>query len=114
MKSLISYLYEFRPKLLTEAKKETNKLFFSMGTSNSIDNALQINVNHLKRKFPSFKSLTQLRESRMSIWVKKYGIRKAQYLSGIRYASSMLRYKTTDIEKLKLKLKIVHPMERLL
>lgn len=37
IKNLMDYLYEFRPKLLTEAKKETNKLFFSMGTSNSID-----------------------------------------------------------------------------
>lgn len=31
MKSLMSYLYEFRPKLLTEAKKEINKLFFFYG-----------------------------------------------------------------------------------
>jgi hypothetical protein len=47
------------------------------------------------------------------VWVKEHGVRKAQYLSGIKYVSSMLRYKTTDIEKLKTKLAIVHPLERM-
>jgi len=70
-------------------------------------------TKELKREYPIFKTITQLRESRMSLWVKEYGIRKAQYLSGIKYTSSMLRYKTADVEQLKKKLAIVHPMERL-
>ena len=84
-----------------------------MGTGNCITNALYRMMKDLKLEFPSLKTVTQIKESRMSIWVQQYGIRKAQYLSGIKYTSSMLRYKTTDIEKLKQKLAIVHPMERL-
>ena len=113
MTHLMAYIYEYRPRLLTEASKETNRLFFSMGKGNSLTNALQIKTNELKTFYPSFKTLTQIKESRMAVWVKQYGVRKAQYLSGIKYTSSMLRYKTTDIEKLKTKLAIVHPMERL-
>jgi site-specific recombinase XerD len=121
MTHLMSYIYEFRPRLLIEiqnpkygkAHTETNYLFFSMGSGQFINNALQKKLRELKILSPSFVSLTQIKESRMSIWVKQNGIRKAQYLSGIKYASSMLRYKTSDIEKLKSKLAITHPMERL-
>jgi len=110
---LMEYLYEIRPRLLNEANKTTNRLFFSMGKGNSLTNAINLMTKELKKEYPIFKTITQLRESRMAIWVKEYGIRKAQYLSGIKYTSSMLRYKTTDIEQLKKKLAIAHPMERL-
>lgn len=109
----MEYLYEIRPRLLNEANKTTNRLFFSMGKGNSLTNAINLMTKELKKEYPIFKTITQLRESRMAIWVKEHGIRKAQYLSGIKYTSSMLRYKTTDIEQLKKKLAIAHPMERL-
>lgn len=111
---LSTYLYEVRPRLQIEAnKKETDRLFFSMGEGKSVQNGLQIQLNQLKREHSEFRSLTQIKESRMMIWVKQHGIRKAQYLSGIKYTSSMLRYKTNDVDRLKQKLAIVHPMERL-
>lgn len=113
VKHLMDYVFEYRPLLLKEAHKETNKLFFSMGTGNTLGSALQRKLSELKHNYKYFKSITQIKESRMSLWVKQHGVRKAQYLSGIRYASSMLRYKTTDMEKLKRKLSIVHPMEKL-
>lgn len=110
---LMQYLYEIRPRLLIEANKSTDRLFFSMGKGNNLTNAIHLMVKELKRDHPILKTITQLRESRMVIWVKEYGIRKAQYLSGIKYTSSMLRYKTADVEQLKKKLAIAHPMERL-
>mgnify|MGYP001048733674 CR=1 FL=1 len=84
-----------------------------MGTAKFVNNAIQRKLNELKKIYPSFESLTQLKESRIRVWVQKHGIRKAQYLSGVKYTSSMLRYKTSDIDKLQPKLMIVHPMERL-
>ena len=75
-------------------------------------NSLQRKVNEMKKVFSQFRDLRQIKESRMAIWTKEYGVRKAQYLTGIKYASSMLRYKTADLEKLKHKLSIVHPMEK--
>jgi len=112
MVHLMSYIYEVRPKLLLETQKQTNKLFFSMGKGNTINNAFQLRLKKMKIAYTVFKSPTQIRESLMAIWIKQYGVRKAQYLSGIKYTSSMLRYKTTDIEKLKHKLSIIHPLER--
>lgn len=47
----------------------------------------------------------------MSLWLKQCGVQKAQYVSGIRYASSTLRYWTIDVAKLEQKFTIVHPME---
>ena len=113
MGHLMSYIYEYRPKLKELANKETEKLFFTMGKGRCFNNALSIKTQELKREFSTFKSLTQIKESRMSIWVKEHGIRKAQYLSGIKYASSMMRYKQSDVEALRKKLAIIHPMERL-
>lgn len=113
MGQLLSYLYEYRPKLLEEAEKQTDRLFFSMGKGNRIDNVMHRMSKQIKQQYPSFRNLSQLKESRMRIWVKEYGIRKAQYLSGIRYASSMLRYQERDVASMKRKLAIIHPMERL-
>jgi integrase/recombinase XerD len=111
MPHVLEYLYEYRPKLLQEANKKTEKLFFSMGQGLTINSALQRKLRSLKREYPLFKSIKQIKESRMTLWVKQYGIRQAQYLSGIRYASSMLRYKQEDFERLGRKLQIGHPME---
>ena len=113
MKQLLEYLYEVRNILLRERNKQTNYLFFSLGKGTKLDNVLQNSMNELKKKNRYFKSLSQLRESRISLWLKEHGVRKAQYLSGMKNASSMMRYVTHDIEKLRQKLAIIHPMERL-
>ncbi|HAD96133.1 MAG TPA: hypothetical protein DCG19_01945 [Cryomorphaceae bacterium] len=113
MKDLLAYVYDYRPLLLKEAQKNTTRLFFSMGTGNAMNNAIQRKMDTLRHWHPALRSLAQLRESRISLWVQAYGLRKAQYLSGIKYTSSMLRYKTQDIEQLKRKLAVVHPMERM-
>lgn len=105
-------MYEYRKALLNVAHKKTDKLFFSMGQGEQVQNSLQRKINEMKKTFSQFRDLKQIKESRMSIWTKEFGIRKAQYLTGIKYASSMLRYKTVDLEKLKYKLSIVHPMEK--
>ncbi len=114
MKDLLAYVYDYRPVLLRESLKEnTSRLFFSMGKGNRLNNSIQRKMQNLKRWHPALLTLIQIRESRMSLWVKEHGIRKAQYFAGIKYTSSMLRYKTQDIEQLKKKLAVVHPMERL-
>ena len=113
MKHLLEYIYEVRDILLREKNKETNLLFFSLGTGKSINNVLSSSVKELKQKNKYFKSLTQLRESRISLWLKEFGVRKTQYLSGMKNASSLMRYVTHDIEKLRQKLCIVHPLERI-
>jgi integrase/recombinase XerD len=113
MECLLDYIYDIREKLLQEKKKETNRLFFSLGTGTKMDNVLQHSLQILRTKNKYFKSFTQLRESRISLWITENGIRKTQYLSGMKYASSLERYQTKDIEQLRQKLSIAHPMERI-
>ncbi len=38
----------------------------------------------------------------------------AQYFSGIKYATSLDRYKRTNIDHLKSKINIIHPLDNLL
>ena len=54
--------------------------------------------------------LSQLRQSRVSIWVKKYGLRKAQYLGGFRNVNSVEYYQTEDLENLQEQVRMYHPL----
>jgi len=42
-------------------------------------------------------TLSQLRQSRIAIWVKEEGIRKGQYLSGFRNVSHAERYRKASL-----------------
>jgi len=59
----------------------------------------------------NYQSLRQLRQSRISIWIKQYGIRQAQYLSGRRKAHTIERYRKLDLEDLSDKIQKFHPLQ---
>lgn len=109
---LSQYIYEIRPKLLKEYRIETNKLFFSCGSGSGLNNALAKHMMRLKREFHYFTDFKQLKQSRVAIWVKEYGLRQAQYLGGYRYVTSVQRYDFKSVDDLKMKLEYNHPMER--
>lgn len=109
---LMTYLYEARPKLLEESGKQSELLFFSTGKGNSLQSAITGVQKRLKQTHTGATCLSYLRQSRVSQWVKELGIRKAQYFSGMKYASSLLRYQVKDTDSLKRALQVVHPMER--
>ncbi len=113
---LEQYVHLTRPQLLKESGKNTNLLFFTQSNSmaNGLHNAISILTTALKHDFPYFSSLTQLRSSRISIWVRNNDLRLAQYFSGIKYASSLGRYKRTNIDSLKRKINTIHPLDNLL
>lgn len=113
LQDLKEYVFEIRPQLLKESNKNTNKLFFSQGSGERLNNVVSIILKELKANFSFFDSLMQLQQSRISIWVKEYGLRETQYLCGFRFVSSVERYVTKDTEALRNKLRIVHPMEQL-
>jgi len=54
--------------------------------------------------------ISQLRQSRITIWVKEEGLRKAQYLAGFRRVSSAERYRKADLSDLKNQIKTHHPL----
>jgi len=55
--------------------------------------------------------LSQLRQSRITIWIRKYGLRKAQYMAGFRRVLSIERYQDPNLENLKAQVKTYHPFK---
>ena len=97
---LSNYVYDIRPRLLKEFRRETNRLFFSKGTSTNLNGALGRMITRLKLEFGYVKDFKQLKQSRVTIWVKELGQRQAQYLGGYKYVSSLERYDTNALEDL--------------
>jgi integrase len=52
----------------------------------------------------------QFRDSRISIWLKQYNLRQTQYYAGIKYLSSLERYRKNNVDSLMLKAQAFHPM----
>lgn len=56
--------------------------------------------------------LNQLRQSRIAVWVEQYGLRKAQYLSGLRRIQSVERYRRAELEDLQRQVGLHHPLRK--
>ena len=52
-----------------------------------------------------------LRQSRIVLWIKQYGLRKAQYLGGFRAINGVERYQQEDITDLQDYIKAHHPLK---
>ena len=53
-----------------------------------------------------------LRQSRIAIWLKQHGIRKAQYMAGYRAINSIENFKINDITDLQDQIKLYHPLNK--
>ncbi len=53
-----------------------------------------------------------LRQSRIAIWLKQHGIRKAQYMAGYKAINSIERFKINDISDLQDQIKLYHPLNK--
>jgi site-specific recombinase XerD len=75
-----------------------------------VNDLLAAIIKHLKKL--GFRGITikRLRESRIVSWLREYNIRRVQYMSGLKYLSSLQRYKNQDIEGLKEKVMEFHPL----
>ena len=51
-----------------------------------------------------------LRQSRIALWLKQHGIRKAQYLAGYKAINSIETYKINDVADLQKHIKKYHPL----
>lgn len=107
------FIRETRPQLI---RGESNKLFAPQADNYSL---LHWQFKQLSRKMKAhakdyldikIHKLSQLRQSRIAIWVKEEGLRKAQYLSGFRNVSSAERYQKASLEDLKEQVNIYHPL----
>jgi len=107
-------IYPFMNYLSEHRGKESSKLF-----SPNADNHHRISdqfkgLNTQVRELNTdleVKKLLQLRQSRIAIWVKEYGLRKTQYLSGYRSINQIEKYKDEKPYDLKEELLKYHPMK---
>lgn len=112
-RELKQYLNEIRPELMERYNKTTSRLFFSTRDGKGLTDVHNQMLKLYKTLFPELVSFQQLRYSNISMWVQQHGLRKAQYMAGLKNVTSLLRFQLKDKEKLKRKLNVVHPMERL-
>jgi len=58
----------------------------------------------------TFKSFKQIRASKITHWIKQYGLRKAQYLAGHKHITSTERFLDNNIETLQNDFNNFHPL----
>jgi integrase/recombinase XerD len=71
---------------------------------------LQKMMKTLRKLYPKFTELLQLRSSVITYWIQTEGLRKAQYKAGHRYISSTEEYLAGDLESLKEDINRFHPL----
>jgi len=67
-------------------------------------------IRRLKRNFPPLRNASQLRQSRIRVWLEEYDLREVQYRAGHRYISSTERYGMPGLKDLKQELDKYHPL----
>lgn len=108
------YIREVRPQL---ASPESDKLFAPQADDYSLLHwqfkQLSVKVKTHAKDYLDIQihKLGQLRQSRVAIWVKEEGLRKAQYLAGFRKVSSAERKRKASLEDLKKQVNIYHLLQ---
>ena len=106
---MMEYIMQIRPQLLSEAKKQSEQLIISSGSSDQISNTIAKVTKQLKRLNPTITTLKQIRTSVITHWLKKYNLREVQYRAGHRYISSTEAYQVNDMDGMKAAINIYHP-----
>ena len=60
---------------------------------------------------PPVTGLRQLRQSRIGVWIEREGLRRAQYLSGLRTVEQVERYRRSRFEDLREAVGVYHPLQ---
>lgn len=108
---LQKYIYQVRPVImaLKGENSSCDSLFISSGDGSRLDNSLTRLMKTLSKLNPNVKSPKQIRASVITYWLKRYGIRQVQYMTGHKYVSSTERYRTDLLETLQIKIDEIHP-----
>ena len=104
------YLIEARPALLRRTGKTTRALFFAVGSSHRLHNALARLMRRLRQEHECFTGAKQLRSSRIVLWLKEHDLRVVQQMAGHRYVSSTERYRACELGDLEEALRQHHPL----
>ena len=107
---LLNYVTTGREKLNNNTLRSSEHLFFSLTGTSTLHNVLYEMVKELRKLEPRLESLLHIRASVITKWLKKYNLRKAQYMAGHRYISSTESYLVNDLEGLQEEINQFHPL----
>lgn len=123
---LQEYLLTVRPAILESVKKKNStpgrkaehpdmeklgsRLLISMNGSADIKNSLMHLVRTLKQINPKVRSCSHIRQSVITLWLKRYDLRTVQYMSGHKWISSTERYQVDHLEELQTAIEKYHPL----
>ena len=93
--------------------EESEKLFHpNVNKEQRIHDQLKALSKTIKEQNPTLniKRLTQLKQSRIGIWIDLYGLRKAQYLAGYKDVGNIEKYRNKDMKNLRKQIEMFHPL----
>ena len=107
-----NYILVTRKAILTETGKQSDKLLVScrVTTEATLHNVIARILGQLKVRFPKIKSMQQIRQSVVTLWINEHGLRKAQYMAGHKNVSSTERYNVAKMDSLKEEINKYFPM----
>ncbi|MCF8255541.1 MAG: tyrosine-type recombinase/integrase [Bacteroidia bacterium] len=113
---LHEYIKETRSELIKLKKKQTknyktDKLFFTIGTSQHIKDSMRELLRELRTEHKYLTSFTQIRMSVISQWIKEKNLREVQYMAGHASIYSTQRYVRANLDELKDELSNYHPLQ---
>ncbi|MGZ8890135.1 MAG: tyrosine-type recombinase/integrase [Nitrososphaeraceae archaeon] len=107
---LMDYVHVIRKQILEATKKQSNKVFISVGTSLNFSNVMQKLMVSVRVINSKIKDHQQIRTSVICNWLKVHNLRKTQYMAGHRYVSSTEAYQINNLEDLQEDVKKYHPI----
>lgn len=95
------------------SQEQSEKLFHpNVNKEQRLHDQLKVLVKTIRIQNPTIniKRLTQLKQSRISIWIDLYGLRKTQYLSGYKNVGNIEKYRNKDMKNLSKQIEMFHPL----
>jgi len=113
---LNEYINNYRKAYKAEHTEESEKLFKPQADNfyrlHEQMKLLAKQVNETaKQQEITFIRFSQFRYSRITLWIREYGLRKAQYMAGFRRVETAERYQNSDMEDLKEHVLKFHPLQ---
>ncbi len=94
--------------------ESSEKLFHpNVNKEQRVHEQLKALVKTIREQNPTLniKRLTQLKQSRIGIWIDLYGLRKTQYLSGYKNVGNIEKYRNKDMKNLSKQIEMFHPLQ---
>ena len=102
-------LEKYTTQIRCQIMQQPSDLFIVSQRSNKPRGIIEQAMRRLKAQHPKVQTISQLRGSRIAIWLKTHNLRQVQQMAGHRYVSSTERYQMQYLEDLQKDLVKYHP-----